>query len=165
VKSGIDPESVTHVGPGHVETATLAALTGSSAADWDTYLAEPGGSLVLVSIGGRRAAVERLLREEGAEVVLVGDERLPHREAASAQATPPAEVASPVHVGMTVVSADRREVGTIKTVGRSAMLVARPVRPDVWVPLRAVDHVVQHWVLLTLPFLEVDVAASFLLKH
>jgi hypothetical protein len=159
-RSGIDPDAVTIVQKGQLNGGALAALTGTSAGDWDASRAE---SLVLVSVNEDRRTAERILREQGAEDVLASAATFaepPIRAGSQAAPVPP-----PVEPGMTVMSADRREVGRVKELGNGAILVARPLRPDVWVPLTAVDHIVDQWVLLTIPFLEIDVAASFLLKH
>jgi hypothetical protein len=162
--SGFGPDTVTVIAAANVDTRTLAAVTGTPAGEWEVTLAAAGQWLVLVSIEKRRGIVEQILRDHGAQEVLAGDPAVTEPTTGipmkRAEAAPPA-----VEVGMTVMSADRREVGRVKKMNEGVMLVARPFRPDVWVPLTAVDRVVQHWVLLTIPFLEVDVAASFLLKR
>ena len=146
-----------------VDVTTLAALTGTSSDEWQALIGTTAIALVLVSVGPQLAAVVRLLHEYGArEIVGPAAQTIttpaPNNRGASAGSFT-------IAPGMTVMSAERREVGRVKRVHRGVLLVDRPLRPDVWVPLTAVERVIESWVVLSLPFADVDVAASFLLKR
>jgi hypothetical protein len=141
----------------------VAALTGSSEQDWREHFAESGGWLVLVAEDTRTESVDRLLRAEGAREVVTSR---PLAVPAEPAATPSAGVKpGAIQPGMTVMSSDKLEVGRVKRVGETAVLVDRAMRPDLWVPLSSVDRVIESWVVLKLPFARVDLAASFLLEH
>jgi hypothetical protein len=74
-------------------------------------------------------------------------------------------VDEPIEPGMTVVSSDRREIGRVKRSAPTAIPVDRQMRPDLWVPLTSVERIMDPCVVLDLPFLKVDAAASLLLEH
>jgi hypothetical protein len=158
----VDPDTVSVVALRNVDTHTLSALTDSSPEEWDAHLASLGESLVLVSGTQARQAIERVLRQHGAREILASDDQFAAETTAEPEQQPPPP---PVEMGMTVMSSDHREVGRVKRIGKAAMLVARPLRPDVWVPFTAVDRSIERWVVLKLPFQDVDVPASLLLKH
>ena len=61
-----------------------------------------------------------------------------------------------VRVEMEVVGADGARVGFVKAVGRQDILVDRPQRRDVYVPLAAIREVTGERVLLSIPAGAVD---------
>ncbi len=62
----------------------------------------------------------------------------------------------PVLRGAEICGADGEPIGHLKGVGSADMLVDRPLRRDIYVPLMAVDTISEQRVVLTIPAAQVD---------
>ena len=165
-RAGVAGDEITLISPEHADARALAAMTGISPGEWQEHLDELDASLVLVTSVARQPEIETPLRAQGAREVVGGT------SLSQPLAAPPPHVdwpepasAARIRPGMMVMSAERREIGRVDRIERGSIHIKRPLRRDVWVPSTAVADVVEQWVILTLPFSEVDLPSSFLLKR
>ncbi len=166
-RAGIPKDGMTLISPEHADALALASLSGVSRGEWQEYLDELDGAFLLVRAGTRDQEIQRVLRAQGADDVISATSLsqpatppAPHRMAQVAPA-----LARRIRPGMMVVSAERREVGRIDRIEGESLHVNRPLGRDLWVPMSAVADVIEQWVVLSLPFDQVDLTSSFLLKH
>jgi hypothetical protein len=165
-RAGVAGDEITVISPDRADARALAAITGLNPGEWQEHLDELDASLVLVTSAARQPEIETLLRAQGAREVVGGTSlaQPPATPAPPADRPEPA-IAARIRPGMLVMSAERREVGRVDRIERGSIHITRPLRRDVWVPLTAVADVIEQWVVLRLPFSEVDLPASFLLER
>ncbi len=58
-------------------------------------------------------------------------------------------------LGMEVMGADGTPVGTVRRLAADHLLIDRPWRRDVYVPFTAIRALVDNWIVLTVPAVEV----------
>jgi hypothetical protein len=161
--AGFGSEEIALVSPEQVDTHALALLTNVPAEEWQEEIADLGGAVILVQSADRPREVAQLLREAGAQQVIESSTEADGAPRPAHEQRPAA--AAGIQPGMTVMSAERIEIGRVKRLEGLAMLVDRPLQRDVWVPFTWVDRVIEHWVVLKLPQAEVDLPFSFLRKR
>jgi len=119
----------------------------------------PQGDGVWVALSTKDpSGAEALLREQGATDVMREDE--PWTRGGVPTADPKTAQRrvgdSQIEVGLEVVGADYEPIGRVKRVEGDELLIDRPAKRDVWVPLSSVAKRVGDWLVLDLTADAVD---------